>query len=89
MYLPLFSTTETYRFGRLKDKNGFTVLDLVSKDDTAILTAIRKARASNAISHSDIAIGEYLCLFTTSFSSPTGLVDDDDEEDSGSGSDSD
>ncbi|KAJ3493363.1 hypothetical protein NMY22_g20219 [Coprinellus aureogranulatus] len=39
----------------IKDKNGFTVLDLVSSDDTAVIAAIRKARASNAISSSDIA----------------------------------
>ncbi|RXW13740.1 hypothetical protein EST38_g12115 [Candolleomyces aberdarensis] len=54
----------------LKDKNGFTVLDIVSSDDTEVLEAIRKAKAQNAISHDDIAHDD----------------DDDDGEGSGSDS---
>ncbi|KAF6748364.1 ankyrin repeat-containing domain protein [Ephemerocybe angulata] len=57
----------------IKDKNGFTVLDLVSSDDQAVLTAIRKSKASNAISVSDIANDD----------------DDEPGSGSGSGSDSD
>ncbi|KAJ2924358.1 hypothetical protein H1R20_g12744, partial [Candolleomyces eurysporus] len=39
----------------LKDKNGFTVPDIVSSDDTAVLAAIRKAKAQDSISNDDIA----------------------------------
>ncbi|KAH6911144.1 hypothetical protein BKA70DRAFT_1370862 [Coprinopsis sp. MPI-PUGE-AT-0042] len=43
---------------RLKDKNGFTVLDIVSADDTEVRAMIRKAQATNSVSLADIEIAD-------------------------------
>ncbi|KAJ7146426.1 ankyrin repeat-containing domain protein [Mycena epipterygia] len=40
---------------RIKDKNGETVSDLLSEDDTDIRALIRKAQAQASVSHDDVA----------------------------------
>ncbi|EAU92374.1 hypothetical protein CC1G_00593 [Coprinopsis cinerea okayama7 len=39
----------------LKDRNGFTVLDIIPSDDTVIRGLIRKSKATNLVSSADIA----------------------------------
>ncbi|KAL1951730.1 hypothetical protein VTO73DRAFT_879 [Trametes versicolor] len=56
---------------RIKDKNGETVFDLVSPEDTEIRTLLRKSQAQASISKDDVADDD----------------DDDEGEYSGSGSD--
>ena len=50
------------RFGlvgrRIKDKNGETVMDLVSPKDTEIRAMLRKSQTQASISHDDVANGE-------------------------------
>ena len=43
---------------RIKDKNGETVFDLVSPEDTEIRALLRKTQAQASISHDDVANGE-------------------------------
>ena len=42
---------------RIKDKNGETVIDLVSPEDTEIRTLLRKSQAQASIAQSDVANG--------------------------------
>ncbi len=55
---------------RIKDKNGETVFDLVSPEDTEIRTLLRKSQAQASISKDDVADGAFVrycfpyCLLT-------------------------
>ena len=56
---------------RIEDKNGETVMDLVSPEDTEIRAMLRKSQAQASISHDDVANGEPYrlrieCLFLSS-----------------------
>ena len=48
---------------RIKDKNGETVIDLVSPEDTEIRTLLRKSQAQASIAQSDVANGAPTLVF--------------------------
>lgn len=52
----LTTCTERYTY-RIKDKNGETVMDLLSPSDVEILQSIRKAQAQASVSLEDVASG--------------------------------
>jgi hypothetical protein len=43
--------------GSIKDKNGDTPQDLVSRDDEEVLALFRQARAEKSVSKDDVASG--------------------------------
>ena len=64
--LPYHQQTNISNY-RIKDKNGFIVLDLIPSDDTEMRTLIGRSQAQSSISKDDIASGLYLLSFLLSF----------------------
>lgn len=55
---PVYGYAQYRDTTRIKDKNGETVFDLVSPEDTEIRTLLRKSQAQASISKDDVADGE-------------------------------